>query len=263
MKLNTALFLTIVHSSTAFQVNNPASSRGATFVVTTLPTTKVTPSRLYTSVDDELDEIEKKHEDEIKEHQMHPEHSTDELSLPEEGSTDILNSPAFLKRKLELLKEDVAKVEQNIEEMSIKVEEGKAEWGERLDQLDKEYKNIQERSIKMSSESGGQALIEVARKLLDVVDNFDRAFMAVTPSNDEEASVEAEYKKAYESILSTFKTLGITEVETVGKEFDYEEHQAVFTKPSEYEEGIICEQLQTGWKLGDKLIRPAMVAVSQ
>lgn len=247
MKLNIALFLTIINCSKAFQVNNLRPRGTLSFVLPTTPTS----SRLFTSVDDELEEIEKKHEEEVKE------------SLPpEEGATDILNSPAFLKRKLELLKEDISKVEKDIEEMALKVEEGKAEWGEKLDQLDKEYKNIQERSIKMSSESGEQALIEVSRKLLDVVDNFDRAFMAVTPSNDDEAAVEAEYKKAYESLLSTFKTLGITEVETIGKEFDYEEHSAVFSKPSEYEEGIVCEQLQTGWKLGDKLIRPAMVVVS-
>merc|ERR1712008_482590 len=58
-----------------------------------------------------------------------------------------------------------------------------------------------------SSESGGQALIDVTRKVLDVVDNFDRAFMAVTPSNDEESAVEAEYKKAYESIYLHLKHL--------------------------------------------------------
>jgi len=252
MKLNLALFLSInIISTTAFQINT--IPRG---IKPHLPT------KLYTTAEDEANEVGKKHEEEIKDQQMHPEHTTDELSLPPEEGTDILNSPAFLKRKLELLKEDVTKVENDIEEMTLKVEEGKAEWGERLDQLDKEYKNIQERSIKMSSESGGRALIEVARKLLDVVDNFDRAFMAVTPSNDEEAAVEAEYKQAYQNIMSTFKTLGIEEVETIGKEFDYELHQAVFTRPSEYEEGIICEQLQTGWKLGDMLIRPAMVCVS-
>lgn len=243
MKLNIALLLTIASSSTAFQVNNLASPRARGTLSFTVPT--ISANRLYASTDDDLDEIEKKHEE-----------------SDEEGATDILNSPAFLKRKLELLKEDISKVENDCEEMALKVEEGKAEWGEKMDKLEKEYKNIQERSIKMSSESGGQALIDVTRKVLDVVDNFDRAFMAVTPSNDEESAVEAEYKKAYESMLSTFKTLGITEVETVGKEFDYEEHSAVFTKPSEYEEGIVCEQLQTGWKLGDKLIRPAMVVVT-
>jgi molecular chaperone GrpE len=243
MKLNIALLLTIANSSTAFQVNNLASPRARETLSFTVQT--ISANRLYASTDDDLDEIEKKHEE-----------------SDEEGATDILNSPAFLKRKLELLKEDISKVEKDCEEMALKVEEGKAEWGEKMDKLEKEYKNIQERSIKMSSESGGQALIDVTRKVLDVVDNFDRAFMAVTPSNDEESAVEAEYKKAYESMLSTFKTLGITEVETVGKEFDYEEHSAVFTKPSEYEEGIVCEQLQTGWKLGDKLIRPAMVVVT-
>jgi len=243
MKLNIALLLTIASSSASFQVNNLASPRARGTLSFTVPT--ISANRLYTSTDDDLDEIEKKHEE-----------------SDEEGATDILNSPAFLKRKLELLKEDISKVENDCEEMALKVEEGKAEWGEKMDKLEKEYKNIQERSIKMSSESGGQALIDVTRKVLDVVDNFDRAFMAVTPSNDEESAVEAEYKKAYESMLSTFKTLGITEVETVGKEFDYEEHSAVFTKPSEYEEGVVCEQLQTGWKLGDKLIRPAMVVVT-
>lgn len=243
MKLNIALLLTVANSSTAFQANNLASQRARGTLSFTVPT--ISANRLYSSTDDELDEIEKKHEE-----------------SDEEGATDILNSPAFLKRKLELLKEDISKVEKDCEEMALKVEEGKAVWGEKMDKLEKEYKNIQERSIKMSSESGGQALIDVTRKVLDVVDNFDRAFMAVTPSNDEESAVEAEYKKAYESMLSTFKTLGITEVETVGKEFDYEEHSAVFTKPSEYEEGVVCEQLQTGWKLGDKLIRPAMVVVT-
>merc|ERR1712241_645408 len=108
---------------------------------------------------------------------------TEDLS---ESATDILNSPAFLKRKLELLNEDVLKVETDIAEMKGIVEEGKAEWGERLDQLDKEFVNIQERLIKQTGESGGRALIEVARKILDVIDNYDRAFKSVTPSNDDE-----------------------------------------------------------------------------
>jgi len=208
-------------------------------------------SGLNTSADDEAAAAE-------EERIQHD--SIDELS---ESATDILNSPAFLKRKLELLKEDVLKVETDIAEIKVIVEEGKAEWGERLDQLDKEFINIQERLIKQTSESGGKALIEVARKLLDVIDNYDRAFKSVTPSNDDETAIEADYKKSYDSIISTFKQLGIEQLDTIGQEFDYEKHQAVFTRPSEYEEGVICEELATGWVLGDQLIRPAMVCVSQ
>ena len=53
------------------------------------------------------------------------------------------------------------------------------------------------------------------------------------------------------------------EVETVGTEFDYEVHQAVMQKPSEeYDEGIVCEELQKGFKIGDTLVRAAMVVVA-
>jgi len=107
------------------------------------------------------------------------------------------------------------------------------------------------------------ATVQVARQMLEVLDNFDRAFGAVTPESDFEKEIEAEYRQAYEQILETFNKLGVEPVETLGKEFDYEYHQAVMQKASdEYEEGIVCEELQRGFKLGDTLIRAAMVAVA-
>ena len=53
------------------------------------------------------------------------------------------------------------------------------------------------------------------------------------------------------------------QVETLGTEFDYEVHQAVMQQPSdEYDEGIVCQEFQKGFKIGDTLIRAAMVAVA-
>jgi molecular chaperone GrpE len=99
--------------------------------------------------------------------------------------------------------------------------------------------------------------------MLEVLDNYDRAFAAVKPDTDEERAIEARYKENYDKILNIFAELGITEVDTVGKEFDYEFHQAVMQRPSEYDEGIVCEELQKGFVLnGQKLIRAAMVSVS-
>lgn len=54
------------------------------------------------------------------------------------SSTDILNSPAFLKRKVDVLKSDIAKVEEDIAAAKQRLEEGKAEWGGQLDDLQKE-----------------------------------------------------------------------------------------------------------------------------
>lgn len=179
------------------------------------------------------------------------------------ATTDILNSPEFLKRKLEVIKSDIAKAEAELEEAKQRLEEGKKEWGSQLDDLQKEYQNIQQRMNVQSQKSDDQATMQVARQMLEVLDNFDRAFGSVTPETDEQKAIEAEYKKAYDDILSTFKKLGVEEVQSVGKEFDYEVHQAVMQKPSdEYEEGIVCEEFQKGFKIGDTLIRAAMVAVA-
>lgn len=107
------------------------------------------------------------------------------------------------------------------------------------------------------------ATTQVVRKMLEVLDNYDRAFGVITPETDAERAIEAHYKEAYQMILSTFEKLGVEEVPTVGIEFDYELHQAVMQKPSEeYEEGIVCEEFQKGFRIGDTLVRAAMVAVA-
>jgi molecular chaperone GrpE len=65
-------------------------------------------------------------------------------------------------------------------------------------------------------------------------------------------------------IIASLGELGVKPVETVGIEFDYEFHQAVMMRPDEdYEEGIVCEELQKGWSMEDGfLIRAAMVVVA-
>ena len=121
---------------------------------------------------------------------------------------------------------------------------------------------MQDRFKTKSSQGTADATIQVARKILEVIDNCNRAFSNIIPDTDEEREIETAYKMVYDNILSTFAELGITEIKTIGTEFDYEVHQAVLQKPSEFEEGIVCEELQKGYKYKEKLIRAAMVAVS-
>mmetsp|Transcript_55824 Transcript_55824/g.167307 ORF Transcript_55824/g.167307 Transcript_55824/m.167307 type:complete len:122 (+) Transcript_55824:163-528(+) len=115
---------------------------------------------------------------------------------------------------------------------------------------------------KQSRDGEGIAKIEVTRKMLEVLDNYERAFGQVSAETDEQKEVEAAYVQTKEMILDIFENLEIKEVETVGIEFDYEIHQAVLQRPSEFEENIVCEELAKGYILGDKLIRAAMVSVS-
>lgn len=107
------------------------------------------------------------------------------------------------------------------------------------------------------------AVVQISREMLKVLDNYDRAFGVVKPSSDEESQIESEYKATWDSIMKTLTDLGVEEVKTVGTEFDYEVHQAVMQKPTDdFEEGVVCEEFQKGFILGDTLIRAAMVAVA-
>lgn len=179
-------------------------------------------------------------------------------------ATDILSSPSFLKKKLDVLTSDVAAVEEKTDAANEVYKANKEEWGPQIDQLKSEYSNIENRFQNMSKAETNTATMEVARKLLDVLDNFDRAFSNIHPSSPSEEAVEASYKQSYAAVLEALRSLGVEEVETVGKEFDYEFHSAVMTRPDEeYEEGVVCEELAKGWAMEDgKLIRAAMVVVA-
>lgn len=184
-------------------------------------------------------------------------------ALPSEDQSDILNSPAFLTRKLEVLKSDIAAMEKEIEEAQAVYEAGKAEWGSKFDMLNKESAAMQERLAKEGASGTEEATVEVASKMLNVLDNYDRAFQAVEATTNEEVEIVESYKKTYDMILDVFAELNVTKVETVGVEFDYEVHQAMMQMPgTEYEEGIVCQEFAQGWRCGETLIRPAMVVVA-
>lgn len=70
-----------------------------------------------------------------------PPQAQKESSSSSSKSSDILNSPAFLKRKLDVLKSDIAKADDDLEAAKQRLEAGKAEWGDQLDELQKEVSN--------------------------------------------------------------------------------------------------------------------------
>lgn len=176
---------------------------------------------------------------------------------------DILSSPAFLKRKVEVLENDIATSEEDLKKAMERLEIAKEEWGPQLEALQIEYSNVQDRMSSQNKEGDSESIVRVVTAVLDLLDNFDRGMGVIVPENDTEKSIETEYKAAYNSIVYQFETLGVTEVPTIGKEFDYELHQAVMQMPgTEYEEGYVCKEFQKGFAMDDTLIRPAMVAVA-
>jgi molecular chaperone GrpE len=101
----------------------------------------------------------------------------------------------------------------------------------------------------------------VLLELLPIIDNFERALQA--PAVGDEA-----FKKGVELIhkqmLDLLRKRGVTLIDALGADFDPNVHQAVIHEPSdEHREGEVMQELQRGYKLGDRLLRPAMVKVAK
>ena len=100
----------------------------------------------------------------------------------------------------------------------------------------------------------------VVRDLLPIIDNFERA-LKHTPAD----LAGSDYVKGIEGIVKQFgKTLtdiGVQRIKTVGEPFDPHYHEAVSMEEGDGTEEIVSEELQAGYKLGDEVIRHAMVRV--
>jgi molecular chaperone GrpE len=125
-----------------------------------------------------------------------------------------------------------------------------------------EFDNYRKRIDRERRETTEQAAADLIRELLPVVDDLERALQAEAGADGAEA-----YRKGVELIhqqlLEVLRKRGVTPIEAVGARFDPHLHQAVITEVSPgHQEGDVIEEFRRGYKLGDRLLRPAMVKVA-
>ena len=100
------------------------------------------------------------------------------------------------------------------------------------------------------------------KKMSEVLDNFERGKKALESVNDCE-KVKESFDLVHKQVFEALKKLGLETIETEGKEFDPNFHDAVMQTPtSEHPEHTIINELQKGYKMGDKVLRPALVNVA-
>jgi molecular chaperone GrpE len=121
------------------------------------------------------------------------------------------------------------------------------------------YRRRRDREFEELIQSANGGLIS---RLLPVLENFERALNHGESSEGSDA-----YRKGVEMIVSQFKEAlrreGMEAVESVGQTFDPNLHEALMQVPSEaYEAGVVCEEIERGYRLGDRVIRHAKVVVS-
>jgi molecular chaperone GrpE len=132
-----------------------------------------------------------------------------------------------------------------------------------------EFDNYRRRIEKERRELSDYAAAELLRELLPLGDDLDRALAAApdAQSGADPVTTLRGYRQGIELIQRQFGELlrkrGVTQVEALGADFDPHFHQAVSQEPSQtHREGEIIEEYGRGYKLGDRLLRPAMVKVA-
>ena len=125
-----------------------------------------------------------------------------------------------------------------------------------------EFDNYRKRMDRERADLSAFATADVLTELLPIVDNFERALQAPAPP---EADV---FRKGIELIhkqmLDLLRKRGVRPIESLGADFDPNFHQAVIHESSaDHREGEVMQELQRGYMLGDRLLRPAMVKVAK
>lgn len=135
------------------------------------------------------------------------------------------------------------------------------EYQQRWLRAQADFDNYRKRTLKEKEDLLKYASFAVFEQLLPVIDNFERAMQASKSNNDYD-SLSKGLDMIIRQLGQVLEQEGVVPIEAVGQPFNPEYHQAVAQVESGEEEGIIVEELQKGYKLKDRVIRPSMVKVS-
>jgi len=148
-----------------------------------------------------------------------------------------------------------------------RIEAENAELKDRFQRRQADFENYRKRVERERSETYNRVVADIAGKLLPVMDNLKRAL-------ESEASVESSESDEFRHFLSgvdliskqlngVLEALGVKPIAAVGEPFDPHIHEAVVTEETdEYEPDTVMQEIVSGYRLGDKLIRPALVKVA-
>jgi molecular chaperone GrpE len=139
----------------------------------------------------------------------------------------------------------------------------KAERDSLLDRLARaqaEFENARRRASKEQQDFRDYATLDTVKSLLPVIDSFERALQVKSEPGDFRSGVELIYKQLQDALAK----LGVRPIPAKGEPFDPHVHEAIeMVETSDAAEHEVLEELQRGYKLKDRLLRPAMVKVAK
>jgi molecular chaperone GrpE len=147
-----------------------------------------------------------------------------------------------------------------LEERAALLEKERDEHLDDLKRVAAEFENYRKRVARDQASLAARAHERLVKELLPVLDDLERALEAA--SEHQEGKVEEGVRLVQRELQGALGKEGLVEIETNGN-FDPHVHEALLSQPSEQDDGAILEVLQKGYRLGDRVLRPARVVVSQ
>jgi molecular chaperone GrpE len=140
-------------------------------------------------------------------------------------------------------------------------EQVEQEVDDRLLRLAADFENYKKRAARERQEYVSFANERLLKELLPVLDDLERALNSA--EQHEEAQLEEGVRLVHRSLASLLERQGVQEISTEGK-FDPHVHEALLAQPSEEaEHGDVLDVIQKGYKIGDRVVRPARVIVAE
>lgn len=189
--------------------------------------------------------VDQENQEEVVEETTEQEATTDEVD-EDTDSEDVKEKKSFFKKK-----EKKDKKDEKIEELTDRLMRNMAE-----------FDNFRKRTEKEKSQMFEIGAKDIIERILPVIDNFERGLAAVTKEDKNSAFVQG-IEKIYKQLLTSLEEAGVKPIETVGKEFDPNFHNAVMhTEDEAFGENTVAEEFQKGYMYRESVVRHSMVKVA-
>ena len=149
---------------------------------------------------------------------------------------------------------DIEAVKKALAEAKARADANLAGW----QRAQADFANYKRRSEQEKEELGKFANVVIMQSLLPVLDDLERAFIAIPPQLEKMSWLDG-IKLIERKIWANLEAQGLTQIKALGEPFDPNYHEAV--RQDKGKEGIVIEEVQKGYTLHDRVIRPAMVVV--
>ncbi len=149
------------------------------------------------------------------------------------------------------------------EDPLVLVSRERDELKDQLLRVQAEFQNALRRERSMIDIRRLEAIGSVARDVLDVMDNFDRALESARSGGSGSSSILAGLELVHKQLLAALAKHKVVPIEAQDLPFNPDEHEAVMQRPSDdHPDGTVIQVLAQGYKLGDRVLRPSKVVVS-